>query len=178
MLEGIIRESTDKKATKALKKDGYLIANLYGKGLENVSAAFKTNEFVKYVKNKNTLAFDVKVGDKTYKVVIQDYQKKPVSSEIIHVDLIITQPNVETFFMIPIKIVGNPKGVKNKGILVFHKRRLKVKTTIENLPNDFTFDITDLDVNETKLVRDIEFPKGVKTFIEGRVPLVGIIKAK
>ena len=71
MLEGIVRESTSKKATKALRRDGYLIANIYGKGKENINAAFKVNEFIKYVRNKETLAFDVKVGDNTYKVVIQ-----------------------------------------------------------------------------------------------------------
>jgi ribosomal protein L25 (general stress protein Ctc) len=65
MLEGIIRESTDKKATKALRKDGYLIANIYGKNKENINAAFKENEFIKSVRNKETLAFDVKVGDNT-----------------------------------------------------------------------------------------------------------------
>ena len=58
------------------------------------------------------------------------------------------------------------------------RRRLRVKTTIENLPNDFTFDISKLDVGDTKLVRDVEFPTGVKTFIEGRVPLLGMIKSK
>ena len=34
MLEGIVRESIGKKGTKALRRDGYLIANIYGKGLE------------------------------------------------------------------------------------------------------------------------------------------------
>ena len=114
MLEGIIRESTNKKATKALKKDGYLIANLYGKGLENISAAFKMNEFIRYIKNKDTLAFDVKVGEKTFKVVIQDYQKNPITSALLHVDLIIAQPNVETYYMIPLKTVGTPVGLKIK----------------------------------------------------------------
>jgi large subunit ribosomal protein L25 len=42
MLQGIIRESTSKKETKKLKRDGYLIANIYGKGIENINAAFKT----------------------------------------------------------------------------------------------------------------------------------------
>ncbi len=40
MLEGIVRESIGKKSAKALRRDGYLIANIYGKGLENVAAAF------------------------------------------------------------------------------------------------------------------------------------------
>ena len=75
MLEGIIRESTSKATTKALRRDGYLIANIYGKGLENVNAAFKTGDFIKYMRNKDSLIFPVKVGDKEFKVVVQEYQK-------------------------------------------------------------------------------------------------------
>jgi large subunit ribosomal protein L25 len=33
MLEGIVRDSITKPAVKALRKDGYLIANIYGKGM-------------------------------------------------------------------------------------------------------------------------------------------------
>lgn len=70
MLEGIVRESIGKKASKALRRDGYLIANIYGKGLENIEAAFKVNEFIKEARKKESLAFDVKVGGKVLKVVI------------------------------------------------------------------------------------------------------------
>ena len=67
MLEGIIRESTEKPYTKALKKDGYLIANVYGVGFENLNVAFKRNEFIKFARKKDNLAFDIKCGDKKLK---------------------------------------------------------------------------------------------------------------
>ncbi len=178
MLEGIVRESTSKKATKALRRDGYLIANIYGKNKENINAAFKENEFIKYVRNKETLAFDVKVGDDTYKVVIQEYQKDPVTSKLLHVDLLLAQDGVETYYQVPIKVVGTPKGLKNKGVLVYHRRRIKVKTTAEKLPNVFELDVSDLDVSNNILIRDIEFPEGVECFINPSVPVVGVVKAK
>ena len=56
MLEGIVRESIGKKSAKALRRDGYLIANIYGKGLENVAAAFKVNDFIKEASKKESLA--------------------------------------------------------------------------------------------------------------------------
>jgi len=178
MLEGIIRESTDKKATKALRRDGYLIANIYGKNKENINAAFKENEFIKYVRNKDTLAFDVKVGDNTYKVVIQEYQKDPVTSKLVHVDLLLAQDGVKTYYQVPIKVVGTPKGLKNKGVLIYHRRRIKVKTTAEKLPNFFELDVSDLDVGDNILIRDINFPEGVECYINASVPVVGVIKAK
>ena len=178
MLEGIIRESIGKKATKALRRDGYLIANIYGKGFENINAAFKLNEFIKTVRNKETLAFPVKVGDKELNVVIQDYQKDPVTSELIHVDLIVAQPGVKTYFQVPVKIKGTPIGLKNKGVLVYHRRRIRVKSTPENLPNNIELDVSNLDVGDSILIRDIEFPEGVECFINPSVPIVGIVKAK
>jgi len=47
MLECIVRESIDKQSTKQLRRDGYLIANIYGKGFKNVNAAFKSNDFIR-----------------------------------------------------------------------------------------------------------------------------------
>ena len=87
MLEGIVRDSMTKQETKSLRKDGYLIANIYGKGLENINAAFKKNEFIKFLRNKTSIAFDVNVGGNVTKVVVQEYQKDPITSDLVHVDL-------------------------------------------------------------------------------------------
>ena len=101
------------------------------------NAAFKRNEFIKFLRNKSTIAFDVKVGDNTYKVVVQEYQKCPITSDLLHVDLMVAQPGVRTTYKVPVTVEGTPKGLKNKGLFVFHKKRLPVKCTIENLPESF-----------------------------------------
>jgi large subunit ribosomal protein L25 len=178
MLEGIIRDSIAKSATKALRQDGYLIANIYGKNLENINAAFKRNEFIKAVKNKDTLAFDVKLGEKTLSVVINEYQRDPVTSELLHVDLMVGQPGVVTTYKVPVTVEGTPKGLKNKGLFVFHKKRVQVKAAIENLPKSFHLQIDNLDTGDNILIRDLVLPTGVQCFLDPRVPVVGVIKAK
>jgi len=178
MLQGILRESTSKSASKKLRRDGYLIANIYGKGQENVNAAFKTGDFIKYMRNKEHLIFPVKVGDKELNVVVQEYQKDPITSDLIHVDLLIAQEGVKQYFYVPIKVVGTPKGLKNKGVLIYHRRRIKVKSTPENLPDFFEIDVTDLDVGNNILIRDINMPEGVECYLNPSIPVVGVIKAK
>ena len=178
MLEGIVRDSMTKQATKTLRRDGYLIANIYGKGLENINAAFKKNEFIKYLKNKSTLAFDVNVGGNQIKVVVQEYQKDPITSDLVHVDLMVAQPGVKTTYKVPVTVEGTPKGLKNKGLFIYHKKRIPVKTTVENLPESFHLQISDLDTGDNILVRDLELPEGVQCYLDPRVPLVGVIKAK
>ncbi|MCX2683034.1 50S ribosomal protein L25/general stress protein Ctc [Campylobacter sp. MIT 21-1685] len=178
MLEGIVRESIGKKASKALKRDGYLIANIYGKGLENINAAFKVNDFIKSVRKKSTLAFEVKVGEKILNVVVVDYQKNPVTSELWHVDLKVVQQGVVSKYMIPVKIVGTALGLKNKGVLIQSKRRLKVKCTPENLPTFFELDVSKLDVGDALLVKDVVVPEGVTLIDADRVAVVGVEKAR
>ncbi|EJK6692401.1 50S ribosomal protein L25/general stress protein Ctc [Campylobacter coli] len=178
MLEGIVRESIGRKAAKALKRDGYLIANIYGKGLENINAAFKVNDFIKEVRKKTTLAFDVKVGSQTLNVVVVDYQKDPVTAELKHVDLKVAQKGVISKYMVPVKITGTAIGLKNKGVLIQSKRRLKVKCAAENLPNFFELDVSKLDVGDALLVRDVVVPAGVTMIDADRVAVVGVEKAR
>ena len=178
MLQGIVRESTSKSQSKKLRRDGYLIANLYGKGKENVNAAFKTGDFIKYMRNKEHLIFPVKVGDEEYNVVVQEYQKDPITSDLLHVDLLIAQEGIKQYFYVPIKVKGTPIGLKNKGVLIYHRRRIKVKSTPENLPDFFEIDISNLDVGDNILIRDINMPEGVECYLNPSIPVVGVIKAK
>lgn len=178
MLEGIVRESIGRKAAKALKRDGYLLANIYGKGLANINAAFKTNDFIKEVRKKEGLIFDVKVGANTLPVVIVEYQKDPVTSDLKHVDLKVAQKGVATKFMVPVRVVGQAAGVKNKGVLIQSKRRLAVKCTPEKLPNFFELDVTELDIGDALMVRDIKVPEGVVVLEAARVAVVGVEKPR
>jgi len=178
MLQGILRDSIDKQSTKQLRRDGYLIANIYGKGLENINAAFKLNDYIRFLKAKENIAFEVEVAGTSYKVVVQEYQKHPVTSTLVHVDLMIVQPNVRTTFMVPVTTEGTPIGIKNKSLLAFHRKRVAVKCTIENLPEAFHFNVTELNTGDNYLVRDLKLPEGVECFLDQRVPIVGMIKVK
>ncbi|MDR0408333.1 MAG: 50S ribosomal protein L25/general stress protein Ctc [Campylobacteraceae bacterium] len=178
MIEGILRESIDKKALKSLRRDGYLIANIYAKGFENIHAAFKENEFIKEVRRKENLIFPVKIDGKSYDVVIQEYQRDPVTNRILHVDLRMAVPGVVTKYFVPVVIQGIAKGIKDKGVLVQSKRRLCVKCASEFLPNSFILDVSDLEIGQTLLVRDIKLPSNVQMIDADRVAVVGVVKAK
>ncbi|MDO8453961.1 MAG: 50S ribosomal protein L25/general stress protein Ctc [Sulfurimonas sp.] len=178
MLEGIIRESIGKKGTKALRRDGYLIANIYGKGLENIHAAFKSNEYIRTVRNKETLAFPVSVNGKVMDVVVQSYESHAVTGNLLHVDLMVAQKGVLTHYLVPVVPVGDAIGLKNKGLVFVSKPRLRVKATIENTPNTIEIDVTKMDVGDAKLVRDVAKIDNVTFTDSDRVAVVSIIKAK
>ncbi|MBN2815296.1 MAG: 50S ribosomal protein L25/general stress protein Ctc [Campylobacterales bacterium] len=178
MLEGIVRESIGKKGTKALRRDGYLIANIYGKGLENINAAFKMNEYIRTVRNKETLAFPVKIDGKEINVVAQAYESQPVTGTLLHVDLMVAQPGVVTHYHVPVVTKGDAIGLKNKGMVHIAKKRLRVKAAIENVPNEITVDVTPMDVGDSRLIRDLPAIENVTYTDADRVSVLSVIKAK
>ena len=178
MLEGIVRESTGKKSTKALRRDGYLIANIYGKGIENINAAFKENEYIRAVRKKETIAFPVKVDGKEMDVVVQAYESHPVTGKLLHVDLMVAQKGVLTHYHVPVVPVGEAIGLKNKGMVNVSKPRLRVKARIEDLPEKIEVDVTEMDVGDAKLIRDLPTFDNVTYTDADRVSVLSVIKAK
>lgn len=178
MLEGIIRESIGKKGTKALRRDGYLIANLYGKGLENIHAAFKMNEYIRTVRKKDTLAFPVSIDGKEVNVVVQSYEAHPLTAQLLHVDLMIAQPGVVTHYLVPVVPQGDAVGLKNKGMVYVAKPRLRVKAAIEALPAAIVVDVTQMDVGDSKLIRDLDTYENITFTDSERVSVLSVIKAK
>lgn len=178
MLEGIIRESISKSSTKALRNDGYLIANIYGKGVQNIHCAFKVNDFIKALKSKKTFVFQVKLDNKIFDVVVQEYQKDPVNSNLLHVDLLLVQKGILSKFKIPVILEGSPIGVKNKGVLLFSKKRVSIKCLPENLIENVKLDVSKLDIGDTILIRDLPEFENIRIIDNPSVPIVGVIKAK
>jgi len=178
MLEGIVRESIGKRGTKALRRDGYLIANIYGKGLENINAAFKMNEFIRTVRKKETLSFAINVGGNEMNVVVQSYESQPVSGNLLHVDLMVAQPGVVTRYNVPVVTQGSPVGLKNKGLLYIAKKRITLKGAIENIPNAINVDVEPLDLGDSILIRDLAAIENTAFTDADRVSILSIIKAK
>ena len=178
MLEGITRESIGTGSAKKLRRDGYLTANIYANGVENIQAAFKRGDFMKAVRAKEALALDLTVDGKELKVVIQEYQLHPVHGDVMHVDLRVAVPGQVTNYLVPVQTTGTPKGLKNKGVLMIQKKRMKVRGAIEDIPTNFTLDVTALDRDDSILVRDMEAPANCRLMDRADVAVVGVIKAK
>jgi len=88
-------------------------------------------------------------------VVVQGYESHPVSGNLLHVDLMIAQAGLVAHYHVPVKPVGTPIGMKNKGMLFVAKKRLRVKSAIENVPNFIEINVAPLDLGDSVMVRDV-----------------------
>ncbi len=136
------------------------------------------NEYIRLVRNKETIIFPISIAGKEINVVVQSYESQAVTGKLLHVDLMVTQSCVQTKFHVPVIAIGEAVGLKNKGLLHIAKARVSVKCTPENLPNTIEIDVTEMDVGDSKLIRDLAEIPNVTILDSDRVALISIIKAK
>ena len=123
-IKGQKRESVGKKATKAVRDAGFVPCVIYG-GEQPVhfSADERAFKGLVYTPNVHTVAVEL-AGGKNYEAILQDIQFHPVSDKILHIDFYQLHAEKEITMEVPVKVVGNSKGVMAGGVLrLRHDRR-------------------------------------------------------
>lgn len=144
-IKGSERESVGKAATRAARNAGMVPCVLYG-GDQPVHFTAEEMAFkgLVYTPNVHTVVIDL--AGKTYDAILQDIQFHPVSDKILHIDFYQLDPTKEITMEVPVKVIGNSKGVMAGGVLRLNQRKLKVRALPANLPDYVEADITDLEM--------------------------------
>ncbi|MFP9112356.1 50S ribosomal protein L25/general stress protein Ctc [Flavobacterium sp. RHBU_3] len=157
-IKGSERESVGKAATRAARNAGMVPCVLYG-GEQPVhfTAEDKAFKSLVYTPNVHTVVIELANGA-SYNAILQDIQFDPVSDKILHIDFYQLHADKEITMEVPVKVVGNSKGVMAGGVLRLNQRKLKVRALPANLPDFIEADITELEMGNklyiTKLPQD------------------------
>ena len=147
-INGSQRESVGSKATKALRNAGQVPCVLYG-GNKSVhfSAAELAFSKLVYTPNAHTVVIELEGGD-SFNAILQDIQFHPVTDRILHVDFYQVFEDKEITMEIPVNFIGNPKGVRNGGVLRKNNRSLRIKALPGNLPDYIDVNIDDMKIGD------------------------------
>ncbi|MEL0643741.1 50S ribosomal protein L25/general stress protein Ctc [Olleya sp. Ti.3.14] len=155
-INGSQRESVGKKATKALRNAGQVPCVLYG-GDKPVHFSATELAFSKlvYTPNAHTVVIELE-GGTVFNAILQDIQFHPVTDNILHVDFYQVFEDKEITMDIPLNFIGNPRGVRNGGVLRKNKRSLRVKALPGNLPDFIDANIEDLKIGNKLYITKLE----------------------
>lgn len=154
-IKGSKRESVGKKATKALRNAEMVPCVVYG-GNEPISFSAEEKAFrnLVYTPNAHTVVLDL--GGTKINAVLQDIQFHPVTDRILHIDFYQIFDDKEVTMEIPVKVVGNSRGVRAGGVLRVVTRKLRVKALPKNLPDAIEVDITNMRIGNKMYVTAVE----------------------
>ena len=154
-IKGSQRESVGKKATKALRNADMVPCVVYG-GEEplNFSAEEVAFKNLIYTPDVHTVVIDLN-GTKV-NAILQDVQFHPVTDRILHMDFYQIFDDKEVMMEIPVRVVGNSRGVRSGGVLRIVTRKLRIKALPANLPDFIEADITNMRIGNKMYVTAVE----------------------
>lgn len=158
------RELTGKKV-RNLRAEGQVPAALYGPGYDSKSVVLDLKEFKKtFAESGYSNIINVTVEGEPEKVLVKEVQKNPVTDEILHVSLYVTNKNIEINAEVPIKFEGmSPAEDLGTGFAVYAMDNLAIRCLPANLPSEFVIDVSKLvEVGDSVTVSDIPLPAGVE----------------
>ena len=89
VLDAKKRTESGKSAARQLRREGSIPAVIYGHGREPEPLAILQIDFEKALASvSGTTLIKVKVGSKTSRALIQEIQRHPTRSQILHVDFL------------------------------------------------------------------------------------------
>ncbi len=154
-IKGIKRENVGKSFSKKLRKDGNIPCVIYG-GKENIHFSTHKNNFLKLVYTPNVYKVELDIDGGKLNAIMQDIQFHPLTDEITHVDFIELMPGKKVTMETPVKLIGNPIGVRNGGNLRLNLRKLLVRAMPENLIENIELNIEHLRIGDKIRVSEIE----------------------
>ncbi len=152
-----------KSGSKAIRNEGNIPAVIYGKGSESISIVVNPTELKEALSTdagENTLLeMHIKDGDKEIKKLslLREVQMDYITNKSIHLDFMELDMNKTFSLKVPVKIIGKPIGVhEEKGLLEEILREIEIECLPSDIPNVFEVEVSELHINDSIHVRDIE----------------------
>lgn len=151
------RETFGKKESKKIQQAGMIPATISGNGGETIHFSLDEKAVKPLIYSPNSYIVNLDIEGKKDLGVVREVQFHPVKEQILHIDFFRAVPGKEVAIDVPVRLVGSSAGVKQGGKLMLMKRKIHVKGILENLPDELTIDITDLELGKSVFVGDLNY---------------------
>ena len=159
-----------KSENNRLRHEENIPAVIYGKGSESVAVSIDAKEFAKCLRmiekgHLSTTIFELHLGKEKFKAIVKDIHYRKTTYNVAHLDFLKLSEDTKVKVNVPVQCIGEDAcvGIKLGGFLRLIKRHIKVSALPKDMPKHFVLDIKGLGIKQTKRVKDIIFPSGVKS---------------
>jgi large subunit ribosomal protein L25 len=162
------RELFGSRATRRLRREGFVPGVVYGHGGEARPFQVPARELRHILSEGHTL-LDLELdGSKAVPVVIKEQQHHPVRGDVLHVDCLEVRLDEEIQAEVPIELEGTDQapGVREGGVLEHVTREVTVEALPTEIPERITVDVSEMEINDTINLDSVTIPSDVKLMAE------------
>ena len=172
-----IRDKKGTSSARRIRLKDQIPAILYHSGLDALSLSVDKKELYKALKTGQVI-FEVKIKDENQFVLVKDVQYHPVNDNIMHIDFQKVKEDEKISLEVPLRIEGEAEGVKAGGILVQIVSTITVQCKPTTVPEALIIDVTNLELNSSLSVKDIELAADVEIMTDEDLAVVSVQEPK
>ena len=163
-LEAVKREGRGKNEANRLRASGKIPAVVYGsraegKLPEGVPVSVDPKQVLRILHSEsgaNTLITLRVEGSSEARVMVKEYQLDPITHQLLHADFYQLALDKAITVVVPVRLKGEPKGVKQQGgLLDFVTREIQVQCLPTEIPEHIDIDVSEMMLNQSIRVRDL-----------------------
>ena len=174
------RESCGKGPSGRLRSQALIPGVFYTARGENVIVQAPTLPLEKiYEEVGHTTVFNLEIDENgqksTHPVLIWQVQRHPYKKCFTHIDFYGVDLNKEVKVDVPLEFVGVSRGVKLGGVLETYRESVRLSSKPLEMPQKITVDVSDMDINDTISVADLQLPANVSAVYDRNFAVVSVL---
>ena len=157
------RTDLGKKASKSLRKEGFIPCNLYGEkkgengAPEALSFAVPFAELRKVIYTPHVYVINLIIDGESHTAILKELQFDPVTDAVMHIDFLEVNDQKPITIGIPVRLVGLAQGVRDGGRMNLSMRKLNVTAPYQQIPEHLDVDVTALKIGKSIKVGELSF---------------------
>jgi large subunit ribosomal protein L25 len=168
------REASGTKACRLLRQSGEVPAVLYGHKEETVPIQVSLEELETALRH-HTRILELRLGKKTENVLVREVQYDALGNEIVHADFLRVAMDEVVELRVAVVLKGAPK--IEHTVLQQTLDAVEIECLPANIPDAIVLNVADLKEGESKEVRDLVVPPGVKILTDPDIIVATLTKA-
>lgn len=168
------------KGMRALRKQGLIPAELYGRETENQHLSLDEKEFGRVYKEAGeNSVITLLVNGKKVPVIINDVIHDNLAGRVIHADFHAVKMDEKIEANIPLEFTGESMAVKSGGVLVKSMKEIAVEAFPQDLPHSIEVDLNKLEeVHQNIYVKDLKISDKVKILTDLETVIATVHEAR
>lgn len=171
------RAGSGKGAARKLRAAQQVPGVLYGRGIDPIPLAVDARDLyhVLHTEAGANVLVDLHVDGKRHLALPREVQRDHVRGQVLHVDFMTVRRDEKITVGVPVRLVGESRGVKEGGVLEHHLWEVQVECLPGDVPEAVEADISALGIGDGLRVSDLSHQLGVTITTDPGETVVSVV---
>jgi large subunit ribosomal protein L25 len=167
-----LRDRAGKGAARATRRAGRVPGVVYGNKEAATLISLEPRALVRELHKTGFFAtlFDLKMGERSERVLPRDVQFDPVTDRPLHIDFLRVGAGTRVHVNVPVIFqneLASP-GLKRGGVLNIVRHEIEFICAADSIPHSITIELTGLEIGDSVHISMVKLPEGVAPAITDR----------